>query len=95
MQKRLAKLAMAFGVLGATAAMVAIAAPPSAKKQPSFSSIGLTTGKAGGTLTLAIGSAPTTFMYYGAIDGAAQRVAQNMFNGLIESNIATGKIEPA
>ncbi len=96
MQKRLSNLAMAFGALGVVAAMVAVAAPPpSAKKQPSFSNIGLTTGKAGGTLTLAIGSAPTTFMYYGAIDGAAQRVAQNMFNGLIESNIATGKIEPA
>jgi peptide/nickel transport system substrate-binding protein len=95
MQKRLSKLALAFGVLGVTAAMVAVAAPPSAKKQPSFSNIGLTTGKAGGTLTLAIGSAPTTFMYYGAIDGAAQRVAQHMFNGLIESNLATGKIEPA
>ncbi len=96
MQKRLSKLALAFGVLGVTAAMVAVAAPPpSAKKQPSFSSIGLTTGKAGGTLTLAIGSAPTTFMYYGAIDGAAQRVAQHMFNGLIESNLATAKIEPA
>jgi peptide/nickel transport system substrate-binding protein len=96
MQKRLSQLALAFGVVGVTAAMVAVAAPPaSAKKQPSFSSIGLTTGKPGGTLTIAIGSAPTTFMYYGAIDGAAQRVAQHMFNGLIESNIATGKIEPA
>ena len=94
MQKRF-NLALAFGILGVTAAMVAVAAPPSAKKQPSFSNIGLTTGKVGGTLTLAIGSAPTTFMYYGAIDGAAQRVAQHMFNGLIESNLATAKIEPA
>jgi peptide/nickel transport system substrate-binding protein len=90
------RLALAFGVLGVAAAVVAMAAPPpSAKKSPSYSNIGLTTGKAGGTLTLAIGSAPTTFMYYGAIDGAAQRVAQHMFNGLIESNLATGKIEPA
>ncbi|MEY4531162.1 MAG: ABC-type peptide transport system, periplasmic component, partial [Deinococcota bacterium] len=94
MQKRF-NLALAFGILGVTAAMFAVAAPPSAKKQPSFSNIGLTTGKVGGTLTLAVGSAPTTFMYYGAIDGAAQRVAQHMFNGLIESNLATAKIEPA
>ncbi len=96
MQKRFSKLALAFGILGVTAAMVAVAAPPpSAKKQSAYTNIGLSIGKPGGTLTLALGSAPTTFMYYGAIDGSAQRVAQHMFNGLIESNIATGKIEPA
>ena len=96
MQKRLQQLAIAFGVIGAAVAMVAVAAPPpSAKKMPSYANIGLTVGKPGGTLTLAIGSAPTTFMYYGAIDGAAQRVAQHMFNGLIEANLATGKIDPA
>ncbi len=96
MQKRWSKLAMAFGAVGVLAAAAVLAAPPqSAKKMPSYDNIGLTIGKPGGTLTLAIGSAPTTFMYYGAIDGAAQRVAQHMFDGLIESNIATGKIEPA
>lgn len=97
MKQRLSRLALAFGVLSITAAaFVAVAAPPpSAKRLPNYSQIGLTPGKAGGTLTLAIGSAPQTFMYYGAIDSAGQRVAQHMFDGLIESNIATGKIEPA
>jgi peptide/nickel transport system substrate-binding protein len=96
MQTRLFKLALAFGALGLGAAAITLAAPPSsAKKMPNYNQIGLTPGKAGGTLTLAIGSAPQTFMYYGAIDSAGQRVAQHMFDGLIESNIATGKIEPA
>jgi peptide/nickel transport system substrate-binding protein len=97
MKTRLSRFALAFGLLsvGAAAAFTLAAPPSSAKRMPDYSSIGLTAGKAGGTLTLAIGSAPQTFMYYGAIDSAGQRVAQHMFDGLIESNIATGKIEPA
>jgi peptide/nickel transport system substrate-binding protein len=96
MKTRLFRLALVFGALGLGAAAITLAAPPSsAKKMPNYAQIGLTPGKAGGTLTLAVGSAPQTFMYYGAIDATAQRVAQHMFDGLIESNIATGKIEPA
>jgi peptide/nickel transport system substrate-binding protein len=97
MKTRNTKLALAFGALVlSTAAIVAVAAPPpSAKRMPNYQQIGLTPGKPGGTLTLAIGSAPQTFMYYGAIDAAGQRVAQHMFDGLIESNLATGRIEPA
>ena len=51
MKQRLSRLALAFGVLGiSAAAIVAVAAPPSsAKRLPNYSQIGLTPGKAGGT----------------------------------------------
>jgi peptide/nickel transport system substrate-binding protein len=86
-------VAALLGVGVLTAALAG--APSSAKRMPAFSGIGLTTGKSGGTLTLPLGNSPQTFMYYGAIDGNGQRLAQHMFDGLIEFNIQTARIEPA
>ncbi|HEX2864769.1 MAG TPA: ABC transporter substrate-binding protein, partial [Deinococcales bacterium] len=91
---RLSKLVFLSAVTFSLTAALA-AAPDSAKKMPSYSNIGLTIGKPGGTITMALNDSPQTFMYYGAIDSNGQRVLEQMFDGLIEFNVATGKIEPA
>ncbi|PZA06752.1 MULTISPECIES: ABC transporter substrate-binding protein [unclassified Meiothermus] len=56
---------------------------------------GYENGKPGGTLTMALASAPQTMFYYGAIDSAIQTLANQMFDGLIEYNYKTYQIEPA
>jgi peptide/nickel transport system substrate-binding protein len=58
-------------------------------------SLGVTNGKAGGSLTLSLASAPQTLFYYGAIDSAIQALTLQMFDGLIEYNAKDFKIEPA
>lgn len=55
---------------------------------------GYENGKSGGSLTLALGSAPQTLFYYGAIDSAIQALTLQMFDGLIEYNYKTYQIEP-
>lgn len=55
---------------------------------------GYENGKSGGSLTLALGSAPQTLFYYGAIDSAIQTLTLQMFDGLIEYNYKTYQIEP-
>lgn len=55
---------------------------------------GYENGKTGGSLTLALGSAPQTLFYYGAIDSAIQALTLQMFDGLIEYNYKTYQIEP-
>ncbi|GIW30974.1 MAG: peptide ABC transporter, periplasmic peptide-binding protein [Meiothermus sp.] len=62
---------------------------------PAYTNLGVTAGKAGGSLTLSLASAPQTFFYYGAIDSAIQNLANQMFDGLIEYNLANYQIEPA
>ena len=71
---------------------VAAAAP---KKLPAYSSLGVTSGKAGGNYTLALGDSPQSFMYYGVIDNNLGLVAQQLFDGLVEFNLDTYKIDPA
>ena len=71
---------------------VAAAAP---KKLPSYSSLGVTAGKAGGKMTLALGDSPQSLMYYGVIDNNLGLIAQQLFDGLTEFNLDTYKIEPA
>jgi peptide/nickel transport system substrate-binding protein len=69
-----------------------LAAP---KTMPDYSKLGVGIGKAGGSYTLVLGDSPQSFMYYGAIDSNAQSVTGQMFDGLIEYNLASYKIEPA
>ena len=79
---------IATGILAGTT----LAAP---KTVPDYSKIGVGVGKPGGSYTLVLGDSPPSFMYYGAIDSNAQSVTGQMFDGLIEYNLATYKIEPA
>ncbi|GEM83547.1 MAG: hypothetical protein KatS3mg074_074 [Meiothermus sp.] len=65
------------------------------KTMPAYANLGVTAGKPGGSLTLSLASAPQTFFYYGAIDSAIQNLANQMFDGLIEYNLANYQIEPA
>ncbi len=62
------------------------------KTMPAYANLGVTAGKAGGSLTLSLASAPQTFFYYGAIDAAIQNLANQMFDGLIEYNLANYQI---
>jgi peptide/nickel transport system substrate-binding protein len=85
-------LALATVALLVATGTVAVAAP---KKMPSYRNLGVNAGKAGGSYTLMLGDAPPSFMYYGAIDANAQTVLGQVFDGLIEYNLATMSVEPA
>ncbi|MFC4424991.1 ABC transporter substrate-binding protein [Deinococcus navajonensis] len=70
----------------------AVAAP---KKVAGYSALGVVNGKTGGTYTLTLGDSPQSLFYYGAIDNNLGLVSQQLFDGLVEFNLATYKIEPA
>lgn len=70
----------------------ALAAP---KKVTGYASLGVTDGKPGGTYTLILGDSPQSLNYYGVIDNNLGLLAQQMFDGLVEFNYSTYKVEPA
>ncbi|EYB69194.1 extracellular solute-binding protein [Deinococcus phoenicis] len=70
----------------------ALAAP---KKVTGYGSLGITDGKPGGTYTLVLGDSPQSLNYYGVIDNNLGLIAQQLFDGLVEFNYATYKVEPA
>jgi peptide/nickel transport system substrate-binding protein len=70
----------------------AAAAP---KKVTGYTSLGVTEGKPGGTYTLVLGDSPQSLFYYGVIDNNLGLLSQQMFDGLVEFNYATYKVEPA
>lgn len=70
----------------------ALAAP---KKVTGYGNLGITNGKPGGTYTLALGDSPQSLFYYGVIDNNLGLISQQMFDGLVEFNYATYKVEPA
>lgn len=70
----------------------ALAAP---KKVTGYGALGIVDGKPGGTYTLALGDSPQSLNYYGVIDSNLGLVAQQMFDGLMEFNLSTYKLEPA
>ncbi|WP_027483779.1 ABC transporter substrate-binding protein [Deinococcus pimensis] len=75
--------------------LLASAAAAAPKKVTGYDSLGITTGKPGGTYTLALGDSPQSFNYYGVIDNNLGLVAQQLFDGLVEYNYKTYKVEPA
>ncbi|MBB6099816.1 peptide/nickel transport system substrate-binding protein [Deinobacterium chartae] len=75
--------------------LLAGAAYAAPKKVDGYASLGVVAGKPGGTYTLALGDSPQSFMYYGVIDSNLQTLAQQMFDGLVEYNYKTYRIEPA
>ena len=70
----------------------ALAAP---KKVDGYNSLGVVKGKAGGNMTLALGDSPQSLFYYGVIDNNLGLISQQLFDGLVEFNFSTYKIEPA
>ncbi len=87
MQKRL-RLVLAASVLAAVA--VAQGSVPATVPALMFQQ----EGKKGGVFTQAITTAPVTFNYYNAIDGATQTVLNNTFDRLLTLNPYTNKIYP-
>ncbi|MDO4245610.1 MAG: ABC transporter substrate-binding protein [Deinococcus sp.] len=87
MLKRTTVALLSLALLGS-----AVAAP---KKVTGYGSLGVTNGKAGGTFTLALGDSPQSLFYYGAIDNNLGLISQQLFDGLVEFNLATYKLEPA
>ena len=92
MHSRTRSTLLTLALLGAAALGSATAAP---KKATGYGSLGVTDGKPGGTYTLALGDSPQSLNYYGVIDNNLGLVAQQMFDGLVEFNLANYKIEPA
>ncbi|BBN96763.1 dipeptide ABC transporter, periplasmic component [Deinococcus grandis] len=71
------------------------AAHAAPKKVTGYGSLGVVSGKSGGTYTLPLGDSPQSLFYYGAIDNNLGLISQQLFDGLVEFNLATYKIEPA
>jgi peptide/nickel transport system substrate-binding protein len=57
--------------------------------------LGLQAGKYGGSYTLSLPAAPGSFNYYGITDNNAYAVIGNAFEGLVEYNLETYKMEPS
>ena len=57
--------------------------------------LGIEPGTVGGTVTLPLGAAPPTFLYYAQIDNATQALTQQVFDSLVEFNLQTYALEPA
>ena len=57
--------------------------------------LGLQSGKYGGSYTLSLPAAPGSFNYYGITDNNAYTVIGNAFEGLVEYNLETYKMEPS
>ena len=79
-------------LLTVSALGTAIAAP---KKIGGYDSLGVVAGESGGNLTLVLGDSPQSLNYYGAIDNNLGLISQQLFDGLVEFNYATYKLEPA
>ena len=60
-----------------------------------YSSLGIEPGTVGGSVTLPLGAAPPTFLYYAQIDNATQTLTQQVFDSLVEFNLQTYALEPA
>lgn len=86
---RSVKLLLATLVLAGGASL---AAP---KKIQKLDALGVTVGKPGGSLTLAMGDSPQSLFYYAAIDANLGLMTAQMFDTLIEFNPQTYKLEPA
>jgi peptide/nickel transport system substrate-binding protein len=76
-------------------AMLSSATFAAPKKMADLSALGITGGKTGGTYSLALGDSPQSFNYYGVIDNNLGLVAQQLFDGLLEFNLQTYKLEGA
>ena len=68
--------------------------PKGDAKLSNMPKLGLVSGKAGGSYTLSIPAAPGSFNYYGITDNNAYTVVGNVFEGLVEYNLETYKMEP-
>ena len=86
------KFRLALALVTVARAGSAAAAP---KKFTGYSALGVVDGKSGGTYTLALGDSPQSLFYYGAIDNNLGLISQQLFDGLVEFNLSTYKIEPA
>ncbi|WP_310584552.1 ABC transporter substrate-binding protein, partial [Deinococcus sp.] len=84
------------GTLALTLLLAAFSAADAAPKKVSgYDSLGVVVGKSGGNLTLVLGDSPQSLNYYGAIDSNLGLISQQLFDGLVEFNYATYKLEPA
>ncbi len=74
-------------------ALVALAAAQ--PKVVELPELGIEPGSVGGSVTLPLGAAPPTFLYYAQIDNATQTLTQQVFDSLVEFNLQTYALEPA
>jgi peptide/nickel transport system substrate-binding protein len=65
------------------------------KRLPSYSRLEIVPGKRGGDVNFALDDSPRSFFYYGGIDSNTGTVVSQVFDGLIEYNLATMQVEPA
>ncbi|HZJ09400.1 MAG TPA: ABC transporter substrate-binding protein [Trueperaceae bacterium] len=60
-----------------------------------YPELGIEPGTVGGTVTLPLGAAPPTFLYYAQIDNATQTLTQQVFDSLVEFDLQTYELQPA
>ena len=91
--RRTTLLTTALTGIALTGALTALAATPDGKLSR-MPGLNLSIGKSGGTYTLALPASPGSFNYYGITDNNAYTVIGNVFEGLVEYNLETYKMEP-
>lgn len=64
------------------------------KETVSYPGLAMQPGTPGGSITLPLGDAPPTFFYYGQIDNNIQTLTQQMFDSLVEFDLANYKLIP-
>ncbi|MEX2542130.1 MAG: ABC transporter substrate-binding protein [Trueperaceae bacterium] len=63
-------------------------------QQVDYSGLGLEPGQRGGTLTLALGDAPPSFLYYADLGSDSKLLVQHMFDSLVEFDLETYELVP-
>ena len=84
---------IALSVLLSTTAFAAD--PKGAPQMTAMPKLGVVEGKYGGSYTLMLPAAPGSFNYYGITDNNAYTALGNVFEGLVEYNLDTYKMEPS
>ncbi|MEY4531864.1 MAG: hypothetical protein RLZZ156_2585, partial [Deinococcota bacterium] len=84
---------IALSVLLSTTAFAAD--PKGAPQMTAMPKLGVVEGKNGGSYTLMLPAAPGSFNYYGITDNNAYTALGNVFEGLVEYNLETYKMEPS
>ncbi len=92
MFKRTTWAVLSVALMGTSLLNTSLATP---KKVMGYGSLGIVDGKQGGSYTLVLGDSPQSLFYYGVVDSNLGLVSQQMFDTLLEFNLATYKLEPA
>ncbi|MEX2536838.1 MAG: ABC transporter substrate-binding protein [Trueperaceae bacterium] len=81
-------------VLAALSALLLCSYAATQKQTVDYAGLGLEPGQRGGTLTLALGDAPPSFLYYADLGSDSKLLIQHVFDSLVEFDLETYELIP-